>query len=367
VVDWLTATDSIFGILLSWEDAKYAGHSYTEIWRADTDNLGVATKIDVSLVSTYVDDPPFSTPYYYWVRRVSLDNVAGPYNKIGGTVGIAAPPGGLLPTPTDLVGFYSVEPDGRVSRIKVRMSADISSIVPSGAAVMVSVQQVPREVEIVDHGTYFTISSVETLSSGSLTIMAGSTDRKVVIATPSNPLPDIDLSGFYWGAIDGAGFRKAISSDSTAVYFASPFDNAPVVGNPFSWVEVAWADERSGRFRLLYVLDSAGNAEVVEWGGVEEVSNEYLITGLSRAKEGTTQVVGVKAQYYPAVGAGTETIIFPASAFVQVSPGIWEMSTDVTVDVPPGSWVATTIATYAADGAQTVRSNIVPITDWRPL
>jgi len=271
-----------------------------------------------------------------------------------------------LPAPSAIKGFYEMDAQGLVTRVKLRINLDISVAIPSAIALMVSIQQVPRELDVTDHSTYVTVDEANVLNSGSFTILAGSASDNVVVATTANPLPSIDLSGFFWGSLDGVVYRKATGSTSTAFQFAEAFPTVPGPGDTLTWVELAWADERSEDFKLMQVVAADGSMEVAKWTAISYTSGEYRIA-VDRAQEGTTQKTADKVRYYPAPGAGTETILVPASNFVEVENNVFEGSSDAQIQVPPGSWIAVTMATYVLEGMRVIRSPIVPITDWTRL
>lgn len=85
----LTAQGAFSAILLDWEHASYRGHSYTEIWRNESDNLADAVLAGSSPGQVYSDpvNPGFSG--YYWIRHVNSDDVRGPYNALEGTAASA--------------------------------------------------------------------------------------------------------------------------------------------------------------------------------------------------------------------------------------------------------------------------------------
>lgn len=75
---------------LQWDDPSkaYGNHSITEVWRADTDNIGVAQRIgttDFFLYSDSIGDT--NVTYYYWIRFVSKAGREGPFNATAGTSG----------------------------------------------------------------------------------------------------------------------------------------------------------------------------------------------------------------------------------------------------------------------------------------
>lgn len=272
-----------------------------------------------------------------------------------------------LPAPTNIRAFYTLAADGYVSRVKLRANVDLTTGgTPSAVALMFSVQSEPREVGVTDFGTYLRMDSVEVLNSGSFQILAGSTNDDIVIATSSNPLPYINMSGFFWGSLDGVEYRKATSNDENSIQFAQPFTATPTIGAQAQWIEVAFADERDAEFRLLNLIASNGSTEIAKWGEITQVGGQFRISTPDRAQEGTSQVTAIKAQYYPAPGAGTDIVYIPAANFIELDDGSFEASTDVHVTIPPGSWAAATMATYRLNGMRIVRSPIVPITDWRP-
>ena len=72
-------------ILIDWDEPNYRGHSYAEVWRAETDNLSVAVKIGTSSANMYSDPIGGSAKVYYWVRFVNQKKDEGPYNSSAGT------------------------------------------------------------------------------------------------------------------------------------------------------------------------------------------------------------------------------------------------------------------------------------------
>lgn len=82
----LTATSAVTTIILQWTEPVYSNHSYTEIWRSTSDNLGTAVMVGTTDSYLYADAlGNTGMTYYYWVRHVSTANVVGPYNGTAGT------------------------------------------------------------------------------------------------------------------------------------------------------------------------------------------------------------------------------------------------------------------------------------------
>lgn len=90
----LTVTGGFNKIFLEWDASGWPYLAYTEVYRAETNNIGVAAKIGTTQSGTmYVDDPPDSSlakTYYYWIRFVSTSNKVGPFNQTAGTAGSTA-------------------------------------------------------------------------------------------------------------------------------------------------------------------------------------------------------------------------------------------------------------------------------------
>lgn len=83
----LRAYGGLATIILEWDYPNYAGHSHTDVWRADEDDFGQAVLIGQAPGSLYSDAIGSSATAYYWVRFVSITDTAGPYNGTAGTLG----------------------------------------------------------------------------------------------------------------------------------------------------------------------------------------------------------------------------------------------------------------------------------------
>lgn len=96
----LVATGAFNSIILQWDAPTYSNHAYTEVHRAETDNLGIAVFIGSTPAAIYSDTPPDSSTavtYYYWIRNVSMSGVVGPFQAThGASAQTADDPGYLL-------------------------------------------------------------------------------------------------------------------------------------------------------------------------------------------------------------------------------------------------------------------------------
>jgi hypothetical protein len=85
-----TATGGFTSVLLRWDFPTYGGHSYTEIWRAETNVLGNAALLVNTNSLNYSDIPGNNFTGYYWARHVNSNGVPGPYHDTSGELGQTA-------------------------------------------------------------------------------------------------------------------------------------------------------------------------------------------------------------------------------------------------------------------------------------
>lgn len=89
-----TVTPLFAKIMLQWAPAGYAGHAYTEIWRAQVDDLGQAVLQDRETFVLWVDEAlpsnALGSRYFYWIRHVNANGVAGAFNAVAGTAASTA-------------------------------------------------------------------------------------------------------------------------------------------------------------------------------------------------------------------------------------------------------------------------------------
>lgn len=87
----LSATGAIQNIIVEWDDPRYFGHAYAEVWGASTDSLGDAVLLGMTPGAIYIDAIGPGSVRYYWVRFVNTLDTAGPYNAVDGTRGETGP------------------------------------------------------------------------------------------------------------------------------------------------------------------------------------------------------------------------------------------------------------------------------------
>ena len=88
----LVATGAMTSIVLTWSGVSYNPcYSHTEIWRADSNDLGQAVLIGTSTAGMFADAVGSDDSNYYWVRFVNVLSDTGPYNQTAGVAGATAP------------------------------------------------------------------------------------------------------------------------------------------------------------------------------------------------------------------------------------------------------------------------------------
>jgi len=74
-------------IAVKWTPSTQGGHSFTEVYRSETDDFTTKKLIGTSQTRFYADQVATGSTYFYWIRFVSNANFFGPYNDITGTEG----------------------------------------------------------------------------------------------------------------------------------------------------------------------------------------------------------------------------------------------------------------------------------------
>jgi len=95
----IVTTDKTNTILI-WNASAFDQYSHTEIWRADYNNLSAATKVGSTSGNTYTDGlPDAGNAYFYWIRDIAYNTLAGPFNDVNGA-GTSLGPGPVTVTRT---------------------------------------------------------------------------------------------------------------------------------------------------------------------------------------------------------------------------------------------------------------------------
>ena len=86
-VSGLTANGAFASIVVQWNNPSFSNYGYTELWRADVDDIGQAVLIASTAVESYIDNVGSAATKYYWARAVSDQGVKGDFNASAGTKG----------------------------------------------------------------------------------------------------------------------------------------------------------------------------------------------------------------------------------------------------------------------------------------
>ena len=90
-----TANAAFTSVILEWNAPVYSGHAFTEVFRADVDDLAVAEANGVwlrSYANIIADAVDSGTTHYYWVRFVNKLGQEGAFNSPTGTEGTTSVP-----------------------------------------------------------------------------------------------------------------------------------------------------------------------------------------------------------------------------------------------------------------------------------
>lgn len=100
----LTAGGALATVMLSWDASASVNISYTEVWRADSNDFGSAQLIGRADGRIYTDGIGGGALRYYWIRYISKMNIPGPYNAQAGV------PGETGNDPSYLISVLSANP-----------------------------------------------------------------------------------------------------------------------------------------------------------------------------------------------------------------------------------------------------------------
>jgi hypothetical protein len=89
----LAANGAFQNILLTWYLKSFSGLAYQEVFRHTSDSIADATLIGTvsGFNGVYSDSVGNGASFYYWVRAVNRNGVAGPFNSSQGTLGVTQP------------------------------------------------------------------------------------------------------------------------------------------------------------------------------------------------------------------------------------------------------------------------------------
>ena len=81
----LVVTTDRTNTILRWTASAFDQYASTEIWRATDNNLSLAEKVGSTSGAEFTDGlPDAGVTYYYWIRDVAFNTLAGPFNDVNG-------------------------------------------------------------------------------------------------------------------------------------------------------------------------------------------------------------------------------------------------------------------------------------------
>ena len=86
-----SANAAFTNVILSWDRALFKGYAYTEIWRAASDDFGLASRVATSIPNVASDPIAMGSSYYYWIRFVNILGEIGPLHDTAGEFAQSAP------------------------------------------------------------------------------------------------------------------------------------------------------------------------------------------------------------------------------------------------------------------------------------
>ncbi len=202
----LVVTGLFAKIMLQWDAATYQGHAYTEIWRGQVDDLGLAVRVDKEQFHLWTDanlpDSALGEVYYYWIRHVNKNGDEGAFNAVEGT------PGSTADDPDYVLEILTGEISE--SELLTSLSERIDLIDTAGTGLVDGLAQ-----EITDRGTAV---SNEATARGTAD---GALSESLVLVQAAIDDPDTGLPAAHSAVVDEAQARSdedgALATDISTV------------------------------------------------------------------------------------------------------------------------------------------------------
>lgn len=213
----VSASAAFRTITIFWDTPLYAGHSFAEIWRHDSNSIGDATLLGISPTTAYTDVVGSATTYYYWVRFVNASNITGDFHSNNGVSGTTAPDVNYLLT--TLAGQVTT------SQLATSLAETISLITaPSSTAGSVNArlaaEAATRQAEILALQSQIDVlnlieeyDNTATYNANDMVISGGLLYRAIATTTGNAP-PNVT----YWAAVgDYSSFADLASNNAAAI------------------------------------------------------------------------------------------------------------------------------------------------------
>jgi len=210
-------------IVVYWDPLiNVPSYAYAEVWRNATDAFATATRVATVRGSSYADPVDMESAFYYWVRFVNTDDVAGPIHATNGVFAETAPdPVALLNALTDSV-------------TSSQLHADLRTPIDSIGTLTQDVVNLTTTVNDPVTGVTKTASALSLLTTDVETIDG------VVTGVSASQMVKLDVNNHIAGYglyNDGGSSQFIVSSSTFAVGFPEkpnviPFIISNVEGSP---------------------------------------------------------------------------------------------------------------------------------------
>ena len=299
-----TVSGAYQNILLTWTVPDYNGHSYTQVYRHTTDSIANATLIgqSSSYVGLFTDPVGGGQTYYYWIRVVNLNGVAGPFNSSTGTLGQTA---------VDVAHILSVLSDAITEdQLATALQGEIDKIsgdinVTGSVAARIASEATARGQAITAEATARATAVSGEASARAAAVTAEAQARASAISTAADSLQSQlnDLTGIAaWDSSTSYAIGDNVRHDDKLWAAAAANSNSEPTYSGGSSTNSNWT--LTGDYTSLASVTSANSAAITAINNVSTTSNSAAAVAIKNLQSGKEDT-GVAAQ---AITALTTTI-----------------------------------------------------------
>ena len=299
-----TVSGAYQNILLTWTVPSYNGHSYTEVYRHTADSIANATLVgqSSSFVGLFTDAVGGGQTYYYWIRVVNQNGVAGPFNSSTGTLGQTA---------VDVTHILSVLSDAITEdQLATALQGEIDKIsgdinVTGSVAARIASEATARGQAITAEATARTTAVSGEASARAAAVTAEAQARSSAISTATDSLQSQlnDLTGIAaWDSSTSYAIGDNVRHDDKLWAAAVANSNSEPTYSGSSSTNSNWT--LTGDYTSLASVTSANSAAITAINNVSTTSNSAAAVAIKNLQSGKEDT-GVAAQ---AITALTTTI-----------------------------------------------------------
>lgn len=305
----LTASGAFTAIILSWTQASYSNHSYTEIWRSQDNALGGAVRIATTNAAVYTDEVGYGSTYYYWVRFVSLTNIVGPYNDTEGT---------------------SAETEVNISAVMTTLSDELKTM-PGFNTLL---DDVNVTIDATTLSLQSTLEGIDTaVASAASSVSSLSTNTPRVIRATSAPTTRADGSSLQNGDI----FMDSDNGNEIFVYVSG----------------TGWASSTAG---ATSTSDTSLQTQITANGNsISQTASDLLLVAGVSDRTNISQTINV-VTLNAAITNSTTGLAANATAISALGGRVTQTETDITTITNDVTELESTLAGYS--GSSTVASAV---------